>query len=244
MLRVRTGCTNLVLFGLLTHDGARWHLVGHLEFCSGVGLFDVAFVDAQTDAGRRQLFLVPLRTGGVIGKATHWTTSALAATATGRVDIDVTVTRDAAIGPPGFDLERSGIWHGSIGVAACWAGGARGVHRGAVMSVVRDNPHALAAFGQSEATCWGMQAVLERAARTIDERPGDVGMAVALTVRHLIVDGCQTVIAASERATGPGPLVFDRAHTQRVADLRLYIQQHHYDTDLATIGAAAPLAES
>ena len=40
---------------------------------------------------------------------------------------------------------------------------------------------------------------------------------------------------ADERP-GPGPYVFDPEHAQRIDDLALYIQQQHYEEDLAEIG--------
>ena len=63
-----------------------------------------------------------------------------------------------------------------------------------------------------------------------------VGMTEALAIRHIVATGCRDVIAASQRATGPGPQVFDDAHAQRIADLGLYVEQHHHEADLAEIG--------
>jgi hypothetical protein len=36
---------------------------------------------------------------------------------------------------------------------------------------------------------------------------------------------------------GPGPLAFDEPHARRVADLTLYVRQHHADRDLAGLGS-------
>ncbi len=36
---------------------------------------------------------------------------------------------------------------------------------------------------------------------------------------------------------GPAPLTVDRSHAQRVADLQVYVRQHHAERDLARIGA-------
>lgn len=146
---------------------------------------------------------------------------------------------DAAIGPPGFYLDRQGFWHGSVGVAACWAGAAIGVHRSTVARVPPADPQALAALGESAAACWELDAILHTAGRDIDERPRSVGMVAALTVRHLVVEACVRTMAATERATGPAPLAFDQIHAQRFDDLRMYIRQHHHGSDLATIGTAA-----
>ena len=39
-------------------------------------------------------------------------------------------------------------------------------------------------------------------------------------------------------ALGPAPLAFDAEHARRVADLTLYVRQHHAERDLAALGAA------
>jgi hypothetical protein len=38
------------------------------------------------------------------------------------------------------------------------------------------------------------------------------------------------------RALGAGPLGHDEAHSRRVADLTVYLRQHHAERDLAEIG--------
>jgi hypothetical protein len=38
------------------------------------------------------------------------------------------------------------------------------------------------------------------------------------------------------RALGAGPLCRDGAHSRRVADLTVYLRQHHADRDLAQLG--------
>jgi hypothetical protein len=39
-------------------------------------------------------------------------------------------------------------------------------------------------------------------------------------------------------ALGPAPLAFDEDHARRVADLELYLRQHHAERDLARLGEA------
>lgn len=219
------------------HTNGDWYLAGSLNFCSGASIVDTALVDAV--AGETtQLFLVPLRGGGVEVETEGWQTDALAGTATGRVRLDLRLGAEAAVGAPGFYLNRPGFWHGAVGVAACWAGGGRGVYDASADHVDIDNPHAAAYLGRAWTACWAMSALLDRAGDDIDELPTAVDMAYALTVRHLVATACREVIESCQRATGPGPLVFDRSHSQRVADLRLYIEQHHHHADLAQIGAA------
>ena len=38
-------------------------------------------------------------------------------------------------------------------------------------------------------------------------------------------------------ALGPAPLAFDPDHARRVADLQLYVRQHHAERDEAALGA-------
>jgi hypothetical protein len=55
---------------------------------------------------------------------------------------------------------------------------------------------------------------------------------VELTLRHVA------------HALGPRPLGFDPVHVRRVADLELYVRQHHAERDLAALGARLLAAEA
>ncbi len=223
-------------------DGG-WHLSGVLEFCSGASIVDIALIDVDVSGGvpnaRRQLFAVDVRQAGVTADLSRWRTPALAATATGQVNVDLDVTLDSAVGDPGFYLDRPGFWHGAIGVAACWAGAARGIYDGVISHVKADNPHAAAHWGRAWTACWMLDAVIERAGRDLDERADTVDIGYALILRDLVVSGCQQVMESAQRATGPGPMAFDGDHAQRLLDLRLYLEQHHHDVDLAEVGRLA-----
>ncbi|MGH9271192.1 MAG: hypothetical protein ACRDZ2_07950, partial [Ilumatobacteraceae bacterium] len=83
-------------------------------------------------------------------------------------------------------------------------------------------------------------AVLDRAAASVDAAPAAVGAVEALLVRQLIAASCGRLMAASGRATGPGPFVFEPDHAQRFDDLRLYVEQQHHEADLAEVGGALP----
>src|SRR4029450_877265 len=98
---------------------------------------------------------------------------------------------------PGFYVERPGFWHGAIGVAAVWAGGADGLATTVRARVHASDVQARTHLGAIEAARWGMRAVLADAGRAIDADPGDragVGFPRALTVRHLVVEHCETVL--------------------------------------------------
>jgi hypothetical protein len=48
---------------------------------------------------------------------------------------------------------------------------------------------------------------------------------------------CSEVMQRVGRALGAGPLCHDQAHTRRVADLTVYLRQHHAERNLAELGA-------
>ena len=223
-----------------------WWLAGTKQFCSGSAIVDQALVTAHASDGRR-LFLLPLHRAGVHVEAAGWATNAFAATATGTVHVAAEVPERAAIGAPDFYLTRPGFWHGAVAVAACWAGGARGLVDRYLMRHARDDAHSLAHLGAMEADCWGMAAVLRRAAGEIDADPVNVGgdaMSRALAVRHLVERACLDVLDRLGRAGGPRPAAFDAWFVQQSADLALYLKQCHGERDLEALGRARPTSPS
>jgi alkylation response protein AidB-like acyl-CoA dehydrogenase len=226
--------------------GDGWVLRGQRAWCSGAGLLDGALVTARTDDGSR-LFLVDLGAPGVEPDPSTWATPALAGTTTWTVHFDeVNLAAADAIGPPGFYTDRPGFWHGSVGVAAAWAGGAEGLADDLVQRS-RDDPVAVVHVGDVHAASWCLRAVLRTAAAEIDADPGDrcgTGMIRALTVRHLVERTIVGIIDRCGRALGASPLALDVSHARRVADLGLYVRQHHADHDLALIGREVKRARS
>jgi alkylation response protein AidB-like acyl-CoA dehydrogenase len=150
----------------------------------------------------------------------------------------VAVPGERAVGEPGFYVARRGFWHGAVGVAACWYGGALGAYRmlRAHLQRVDAGDHQVAHFGAVAASCDAMWACLEHAARRIDR--GELQRTHALVVRHVVEQGCQEVLLRVGRASGTTPLTFDRAHARRAADLPVYLRQHHAERDLAALGRA------
>jgi hypothetical protein len=55
-------------------------------------------------------------------------------------------------------------------------------------------------------------------------------------VRGQVEALCRRVLDISGQAGGPQPLAFDEDHARRVADLGLYIRQHHAARDDAALG--------
>ena len=61
----------------------------------------------------------------------------------------------------------------------------------------------------------------------------------ALRIRRIVADGCLQVIRHTDDALGPWALAFDEAHSQRVADLEVYVRQEHGRHDSEQIGRSA-----
>ncbi|POM25549.1 hypothetical protein BTM25_41970 [Actinomadura rubteroloni] len=134
-------------------------------------------------------------------------------------------------------VDRPGFHHGGAGVAAVWYGGARGVARRLVGA---SDPHARAHLGAVDVALHGALAVLREAAGEIDADPHDrKGTAAtrALRVRAHVAAVAAEVLDRAGRALGAGPLSHDAAHGRRVADLAVYLRQHHAERDLAALGA-------
>jgi alkylation response protein AidB-like acyl-CoA dehydrogenase len=217
-----------------------WRLDGTKQFCSGSTIVDRALITAHAPDGLR-LFAILLDQPGVEVDTSGWVTQAFTGTGTGVVRLSLRIPGDAAVGDPGFYVTRPGFWHGAIGVAACWAGGARGLADHYIRHHRRGNPHGLAHLGAIEAECWAMEAALAKAADEIDADPLDsCGMAQsrALAIRHIIERGCQEVLTRLRRAGGPRPATADAWFVQQIADLTLYLQQCHGERDLESLGRA------
>ena len=225
------------LYGVWAADGDRvtarrgargWILAGRKRYASGAAGLQRALITAGT-----QLFDVDLGSPGVRPIAGTWNAVGMADTES--VDIEL---RDVEVGEPigaaGFYLSRRGFWSGAVGVAACWYGGALGCLRMVRTRLVQPDAHQRAHLGAIAATCDLMKVMLHAAAAEIDA--GTADRRRALIVRHVVEQGCQDVLARTGRAGGTGPLVFDREHARRCADLVVYLRQHHAERDLAELG--------
>jgi alkylation response protein AidB-like acyl-CoA dehydrogenase len=214
-----------------------WRLDGLKRYCSGAGLVHAALVTARaaTDADRVLLFEVRMDHPRVRELASDWATPALAEAATGTVEFDaVELEGDSLIGHPDWYLSRPGFWHGAVGPAACWAGGAQYLVDAAA-DLGRRDPHSRAQVGALKALSWGLSAVLEQAGREIDadplDRTGDARPR-ALKVRHLIERWCTEALDRFGRATGPQLLCFDAEVARQHMALGVYIRQCHAERDL------------
>jgi len=235
----------------LRYDPGRERLEGTKPFCSGLGLVDRALVTARIDRdtsswsapnGPRASVLVDTsvrRADTIAMSSAGWRSNALVDTATGTVDFDDHPGK--LVGPPGWYLERPGFWHGACGPAACWAGGAIGLVDEARVRI-DDDPHRLAHVGAMVATTWSLHALLVQAGHEIDREPTDTmagerrARALRWTVERSVID----VIDRFGRGFGPRPQTESTAVAHRIADLQLYVRQHHAERELAVLGRLAP----
>jgi alkylation response protein AidB-like acyl-CoA dehydrogenase len=219
-------------------DGG-WALRGRKAWCSGAGLATHALITAATSDGRRRLFAASLANPGVHPVPGGWQSAGMAGSDTRMIDLVGVPAR--AIGAPGDYLTRPGFWHGAVGVAACWLGGADAVLDPLIHAALggRLDTHALAHLGACEAALHAAGAELDEAAIQIDSDPADTlrqARLVALRARAVVERAATEVIDRVGRALGPGPLVQDAAHARHVADLQIYLRQSHAERDLATLG--------
>jgi hypothetical protein len=221
-----------------TTGDAQWCLDGRKAWCSGAGGSTHALVTAHADDGAR-LFAVDLRQPGVAPLGDPWPTSALSGTDTRSVMFAGAAA--FAVGEPGDYVGRPGFWHGSVGVAAGWYGGAVSVAR-ALLRASEDRALSeinLAHLGAVGSVLAGARAALNAAADAFDDDPTDESRRAQITARttRAVVEAAATeVVDRIGRALGAAPLALDGAHARRVADLQLYVRQSHADRDLADLG--------
>ena len=216
--------------------GGRWVLSGTKQYCSGARTCTHALVTAAADDGPR-LFAVATRE--LEPRAGSWPATGMAGSDT--LDVDFAGAAAEPVGPPDGYTDRPGFSHGGAGVAACWYGGARAVAQTLLTAAAKRDtgPHALAHLGAVDIGLRTVRAALDQAADEIDADPGDLrgaGPLRALRVRALTEAVAADVLTRTGRALGAGPLGHDAAHSRAVADLTVYLRQHHAERDLAHLG--------
>ncbi|WP_435093301.1 PIG-L family deacetylase [Clavibacter michiganensis] len=157
--------------------------------------------------------------------------------------------RDVAarrVGAPGWYLERPGFHWGGIQVAACWYGGAVGLARTLLRAASHEGADRLLLMhlGAVDAALDGARASLAEAAGLVDRglASGEEGRLLAKRVRAVVARAVDETLTHVAHALGPAPLAQDADHAKRVADLGLYVRQHHAERDDAALGGA--LAEA
>ncbi len=225
---------------LARRSGGGWTLTGTKRWCSGARACTSALVTAHAEDGRR-LFLVDLAARGATPRPGSWATPAMAGSDT--VDVELAEVPATPVGGVRGYLDRPGFWHGGIGVAAVWAGGAHGVAAALADAVTAGpDPHRDAAWGSVDVALHAVDTALAVAAAEVDADPDDRAGTAAVRahrVRGLAARTGLEVLTTVGRALGAGPAAHDGGHAARCADLGVYLRQHHGERDLAAL--AEPL---
>lgn len=217
---------------IATPAGGGWTLSGVKPWCSLADRLSNALISASTVDGDRMLFAISLADVSVDEGA--WHSRGLAEIPSGPIRLDAVPA--TAVGDAGWYLTRPGFAWGGIGVAACWFGGAVGIARTVFASTRSDSPLALMHLGAIDELIQSSRRALAEAADLIDA--GDDDRFLAKRVRGTVAKAAEEIITRSGHALGPAPLALDDEHAKRVADLTIYIRQHHAEKDDASLGSA------
>lgn len=219
-------------------DGSVWMLNGLKQYCSGAHSCTHALVTAREGEVRR---LFSVRVGEIGCRPLEGTWQAVGMAGSDTPGVQFSDVPAHLIGGPEAYVRRPGFWHGGIGVAACWYGGAVAASRVLREAAAgRAEPHTDAHLGAVDVQLYAAAVLLEQAADEIDADPYDERGGArlrAMRVRAFVESVCRDVLDHVGRATGAGPLCHDAAHARTVADLSVYIRQHHAERDLAALGA-------
>ena len=167
-----------------------------------------------------------------------WVSRGLAEVVSGPVDF--TDAAAAPVGDAGWYLERPGFAWGGIGVAACWYGGAVGVARRLLRRCAGARP---GPARSSRTSAPSTRRCTRRAPRSRRPRHAVDGDAVpsadllASRTRAVVAGAAEEVILRAGHALGPAPLALEEEHARRVADLGIYLRQHHAERDAARLGS-------
>ena len=195
-------------------------------------------------AGSRAAFAVSLHAPGVSCETAQWTSRGLREIPSGTVHFDGVSA--VPVGGPGWYFQRPGFAWGGMGVAACWFGGAVAVARDfrSALAAAADKGRepdqiALAHLGETDRILTSLSGYLARTAERIDAGglSGAGAWSEALRVRGTVAAAVERVQSLVAQNLGPGPLAFNEAYGKRMADLALYIRQHHAMRDDAQLGA-------
>jgi alkylation response protein AidB-like acyl-CoA dehydrogenase len=229
-------------------DAGGWRLSGTKEFCSGSGIIDRALVVADTSDGCL-LFDIAVDTNVVTVLPDSWPSVGMADSRSDTLEFGgPRISNDAVVGPLEFYVHRTGFWFGAIGVAACWYGGAVGIVNELIKSLDSEpNDFVLADLGDCIGALETMRVALRCAAHAIDRDPRDEGGQAhfrAMVARHVVHAGALTVLEHASSAGGARSLCLNGEQSQRVADLFVYVAQHHGRADAMEMGRIVAKARS
>ncbi|MET0725242.1 MAG: acyl-CoA dehydrogenase [Leifsonia sp.] len=224
------------------YAGGDWRLDGVKPWCSLAGTLTNALVTAHTDDGSRRLFAVDLGHAGVTAADGPWVSRGLAQVVSAPVTFSAVPA--VPVGEDGWYLRRPGFAWGGIGVAACWWGGTVGLARtlfsAAAGGSKAPDQIALAHLGAVDLAVESGRIALREAGRHVDGIAADSPPpgVIARRTRSIVAANAESALLHVAHALGPLPLVADESHARRVADLQVYLRQHHAERDEAALGSA------
>lgn len=224
----------------LVEDGRR--LTGTVRFCSGANVLDRALVAALGDSPQGTVgWLVEVDLGdpGVHRVPGTWAAIGMNDSDSIDVHLDVPITPDMVVGEPGWYLNRRGFALGSGGVAAVWLGGTAAVLdavTGQFLAAPTVDEHQYAHFGALHAALRSAEALLAHSGEQVDVRPELPPQPLIATAKAAVEHAAWDTLDRVPRITGPTPLCRDRHFAQQLADLQVYVRQHHAERDLAKLG--------
>ncbi len=227
-----------------TESDDGWTLTGVKPWCSLADRATHALVTAWVDDDQRSLFAVDLASADVsppadaTDQSNRWAARGLDQVRSTPVAFHA--APGVAICQPQWYLTRPGFSWGGTGVAAIWYGAAVGLARTLRAASERRDPDqiALLHLGAVDTALARARAVLVEAAQVADDADTEPAEAVLVTqrARQVVADAADEVLARVGHALGPAPLTGDEDHARRVADLTVYLRQHHAERDLARQG--------
>ncbi|SDK20796.1 Acyl-CoA dehydrogenase [Actinopolyspora mzabensis] len=227
-------------------------LTGTIPFCSGAGQLDRALVVARPDgsagAADDVVIKIALPDARIRPLPDTWHAAGMADSRSWDVELhEVPVREEDRVGPPGFYTGRPGFRLGAMGVAAVWLGGTAGVVDRVAEHLAARAPdeHQLAHLAAMHVAVEAVDSTLATAAEAVDTSGTGTDRAItAGTCRSAAERAACEVLARAPRVTGPGPLSRDAAFTRRLADLEVYVRQHHAERELADLGRSLLLARA
>ncbi len=243
-------------------NGSGVLLSGAKPWCSLAPVLDHAVVTAHTDDGGRAAFAVDLRHAGVTCEEPEWVARGLQEIPSGTVRFHRVPAQP--LQGTNWYFSRPGFAWGGMGVAACWLGGAVGIARdyrdslrAGRLSGREPDQVALASLGGLDRTLtsalqymagtaegidrWEQASTDQVSSEQVPSQQGNAGRVSpwsdALRVRATCAAAVERVLTVVGSNRGPGPLAFDRTYAKRMADLALYVRQHHGMRDDAQLGS-------
>ena len=225
-------------------SGPGWQLDGELRFASGIDIVDRALLPGWLDDDTHLLFDV--EAGGVEADRTTWRTSAMDASRSFTVAVHQPCAPADVVGPENFYLRRPGFLVGGLGVAAVWAGGAQSVLDQVTAGLGRFEPsaHQLRRLGLVEQAVWAARTAVEVTAHRLPRLDATAVERETTLARTAVVIACEEVVAEAARIVGPGGLSSDARLARTLADLAIFVRQHHVDSALEDLGRAALARET